>query len=53
VNKLGEYERQLFDFLDKKHPEILKEIVSSGKIDDALKARLESVLREFDTVFSA
>jgi hypothetical protein len=27
--------------------------VSSGKIDDQLKARLEKALKEFDAVFSA
>jgi len=40
-------------FIEKKYPEIYKEIVSSGKIDDALKAKLEKALKEFDGVFVA
>ena len=53
VNKLKEYESQLNAFIDKKYPEILQEIVKSGKIDDALKAKIEEALEEFDGVFSA
>jgi len=53
VDKLGAYERQLFDFVEKKHPEIFSEIVTKGKIDDALKATINASLKEFDGVFSA
>lgn len=53
LDKLGEYERQLGAFVDKKYPEIFKEIVSTGKLEDALKAKLNQALKEFDTVFVA
>ena len=53
VDRLREYETQLSAFLDKKYPEIYQTIVSSGKIDDALKAKMEQALREFDGVFVA
>lgn len=53
VNKLHEYELQLSAFVDRKYPEIYKDIVSSGKIDDAMKAKLERILTEFDTIFVA
>ncbi len=53
TDKLGEYERQLSDYLEKKYPEIYKEIVSSGKIDDSMKAKLETALKEFDGIFVA
>jgi len=53
MNRIKDYEGQLFDFLDRKHPEILKEIVTSGKIEDALKSKLNAALKEFDGVFSA
>ena len=53
VDKLREYEQQLSAYLDRKYPEIYKDIVSSGKIDDALKAKLEQILKEFDTIFVA
>ena len=51
IDKLKDYEQQLMSFIDKKHPEILTEIVSSGKIDDALKVKLLAALKEFDGVF--
>jgi len=53
IDKLKSYEEQLSAFIEKKYPEIYKEIVSSGKIDDALKAKLEKALKEFDGVFVA
>jgi F-type H+/Na+-transporting ATPase subunit alpha len=53
VDKLKDYETQLSAFLEKRRPEIYTEIVSSGKIDDALKAKLEAALKEFDGVFTA
>jgi F-type H+/Na+-transporting ATPase subunit alpha len=53
IDKLKSYEEQLGSFIEKKYPEIYKEIVSSGKIDDALKVKLEKALKEFDGVFVA
>jgi F-type H+-transporting ATPase subunit alpha len=53
VEKLLDYEQQLAALIVRKYPEIYKDIVSSGKIDDALKAKLEQVLKEFDTIFVA
>lgn len=53
VNKLGEYEQQLSALIEKKHPEVYKEIVSSGKIEKALEGKLEQVLKEFDATFVA
>jgi len=51
-NRLGEYEQQLRGFLTQKHPEIYKEIVSSGKIDDSLKGKIQAALTEFDQIFT-
>lgn len=53
VDKLHEYEQQLAVFIDKKYPEIYKDIVSSGKIDDSLKAKIEKALKEFEGTFVA
>ncbi len=53
TDKLKGYEEQLFTHLEKKHPEITKTIVESGKIDDALKAKLDSALKEFNAIFVA
>src|SRR4051812_672158 len=52
-DKLGEYEQQLSNYIDKKYPEIYKDIVSSGKIDDSLKAKIEKALKEFEGGFVA
>ena len=51
TNRLGAYEQQLTDFLAKKYPEISTTIVSSGKMDDELLAKLEQALKEFDGTF--
>lgn len=50
--KLREYEKQLFAFVSKKFPEILKEIVEKGQIQDALKQKIEVALKEFDGIFA-
>jgi hypothetical protein len=39
--------------MDKKYPEVSKTILESGKIDDALKAKLEAALKEFGGIFTA
>ena len=53
VNRLKDYEQQLHLFLEKKYPEIFKDILVKGKIDDDLKAVVEKALNEFDGVFAA
>lgn len=53
ADQLGKYEREFNQYLDSKHPEIPKELLSSGKIDDQLKAKLEKALKEFEETFSA
>ena len=53
LGKLLEYEAQLASFLDKKYPEIYQEIVKSGKLDDALKVKIETALKEFGEIFAA
>jgi F-type H+-transporting ATPase subunit alpha len=52
LDRLKDYERQLFEFIDRKHGAILKAIVDSGKIDDAVKGKLEGALKEFEGVFT-
>lgn len=53
IDKLKEYERQLFEFIDRKYPEIPREILSSGKIEDALRTKMQQALKEFETLFAA
>ena len=42
---------QFLEYLDKKHPEVSKSILTTGKLDEA-KAGLEKALKEFDSVFA-
>ncbi len=51
VNRLKDFEVQFLEYLDKKHPEISKSILTTGKLDEA-KAGLEKALKEFDSVFA-
>ena len=53
TDQLGRFEHELNQYLDSKHPEVLKDVLSTGKIDDQLRVRLEKALKEFDGVFSA
>lgn len=53
VTQLKAYETQLFDFFERKHADILKEIVSSGKLEDSTKAKLNAALKEFEQTFKA
>ena len=52
INKLREYEQQLLVFVEKKYPEIFTTIVSTGKIEDDLKTKIEKALNEFAGVFA-
>ncbi len=51
VNRLKDFEVQFLEYLDKKHPEVSKSILTTGKLDEA-KPVLEKALKEFDSVFT-
>ena len=53
MNRLKDYETELFEMIERKYPDILKEVVTSGKIDDSLKPRIAQALEEFDGIFQA
>jgi F-type H+-transporting ATPase subunit alpha len=53
AEKLGEYETQLAAFIEKKYPAIFADIVSTGKLENDLKAKLENALKEFSGIFTA
>ena len=53
INSLQKYEKGLNEFLNSKYPDIPKEIITAGKIDDTLKARMEKALQEFEVVFGS
>src|SRR6476660_2323577 len=41
TDQIKKYEDGLFQYLETKHADMLKDLTTSGKIDDQLKARLE------------
>lgn len=51
VSKLKNYEKQLYQFLDTQHSEILVEIKETKDLPD--EEKLNAVLNEFETTFSA
>ncbi len=48
---LKKYEEQLLSFMDRKFGDVFEKIVSTGKIEGELKARLEVALKEFAGIF--
>jgi F-type H+-transporting ATPase subunit alpha len=55
IEAIGRYERELFAFVDARHPQLWEEMRSkgnSGKEYDALAGRMKSVLQEFGKEFA-
>ena len=52
LNKITDFENQFLEFLDKKHADIISSIVTSQKIDDATKAKLEEAIKTFMKTFN-
>jgi F-type H+/Na+-transporting ATPase subunit alpha len=51
VDAVSAYEKQMLEFMDGKHADILSEIKEKGKISDELEAKIKKALDEFKTVF--
>jgi F-type H+-transporting ATPase subunit alpha len=51
VNKLAAYEKDLYEFLESKHPEILETIRTKKALDKDLEAQLKTALEEFGKAF--
>jgi F-type H+-transporting ATPase subunit alpha len=52
VDQVGRYVKELVAFASSGHPEVGKEILAKGKLDDELKAKLDALLAEFRDVFA-
>jgi F-type H+-transporting ATPase subunit alpha len=50
-NAVSEYERQMLENMDTKHPDLLKEIKETGVISDDLGEKLKNILDDFKAVF--
>ena len=51
VESIADYEKQMLEFLETKHPEILREIKEKNDISEELEAKLKSALDEFKGIF--
>jgi F-type H+-transporting ATPase subunit alpha len=51
VDVLQRYERELYKFVEDKHPDILTEIDKKKELDESLDEKIQKVLNEFAEVF--
>ena len=47
------FESEFYDYMDKNHPDIEKNIEKKAILDDAIKAQLDEIISEFKTGFKA
>jgi F-type H+-transporting ATPase subunit alpha len=52
VDVLQRYERELYKFVEDKHPDILAEIDKKKELDESLDEKIQKVLNEFAEVFA-
>jgi len=53
ASRVIEYERELYRFLETRHPGILTGIAAKKQIDEQMRADVENALREFGDMFAA
>jgi len=53
LTALKKYERELYSFMESKHPEILADILKKRELDNDLRAQLTKALEEFKETFKA
>jgi F-type H+-transporting ATPase subunit alpha len=51
VDKVGEYEEKLLEFVEQKYPEIYEELREKKEIGEELDSKMSKALTEFDEVF--
>ncbi len=51
ADSVGDYEKQMLEFMETKHSDILKEIKDQGDISDELRESMKKALDEFKGVF--
>ena len=52
MEAVRKFERELYAYLDREKPDILKEIKEKKALDDDLKRRIDEALREFKSKFT-
>jgi F-type H+-transporting ATPase subunit alpha len=53
VEKINEFEKGFYEFMDQYYPEIGKVIKESGKLDDETKEKINGAVEEFKKGFLA
>jgi F-type H+-transporting ATPase subunit alpha len=53
VDKVTEYEKQMHEFMESKHPEILREIKEKKELTPELDEKIKKALEEFAEIFQA
>jgi F-type H+-transporting ATPase subunit alpha len=51
VEAVSEYEKQMLEYMESKHPDLLQEIKDTGDISDELESKLTAALDEFKDLF--
>ncbi len=52
-NAVGKYERDLFRFVENRHPEVFTEIRDKRELNDEVKGKVTAALKDFKTTFKA
>ncbi len=50
---LGDFEKELYEFVENKHPDIFSELKEKEAIDDSLDKKMSSAIGGFVTEFKA
>ncbi|HVI39939.1 MAG TPA: F0F1 ATP synthase subunit alpha, partial [Anaerovoracaceae bacterium] len=50
VDEIKEFEKKLYDFMDTHHPEIGKEIKTTGKLETENEEKLKAAIQEFKKI---
>ena len=53
VNAVQRYERELYAYLDAKHPEVLTAIREKRELTDDVVSKIDGALKEFASLFAA
>jgi len=53
TNKLGRYEKEMFEFLERKHNGLFGDIVAKKALTDEIKKTLNEALKEFGGIFDS
>ncbi|OGS44747.1 MAG: F0F1 ATP synthase subunit alpha [Elusimicrobia bacterium RIFOXYD2_FULL_34_15] len=52
LSKIKKFEKDLFDFCEKNHPEIISDLIQKKEITKELETKLSDVLKEFKNIFT-